>query len=99
MKSESSETSLPTDRTDNVMWRDWNRRHRKKGERKTVFRQTKVTNQFAYIFQVIGLVNVQRTLARIVLAARPVRLRKEGLGIRVIPNPDPVSKGLPHHLC
>ena len=56
-------------------------------------------NQFAYIFQLIGLVNGQQTLERIVLAARPVRLRKEGPGIRVIPNTDPMSKDLPHHLC
>ena len=45
------------------------------------------------------MVNGQQTLERIVLAAKPVRLQKEGLGIRVIPNADPMSKNLPHHLC
>ena len=51
------------------------------------------------IYQLVGLVNGQQTLERIVLAAKPVRLRKEGLGSRVNPNADPMSKGLPHHLC
>ena len=58
--------------------------------------RTKATNQN---HQLIGLVSGQQTLEGIVLAAKPVRLRKEGLGIRVNPNADPMSKGLLHYLC
>ena len=85
-----------------------NRSLRTESERQTVFKllrnRTKATNgetgnKSAYTFQLIGLVSGQQTLERIVLAARLVRLRKEGLGIHVIPNVDPMSKGLPHHLC
>ena len=64
-----------------------NRRLRTESERKTVFKllrnRTKATNgetwnPSVYIFQLVGLVSGQHTPERIVLAARLVRLRKEG---------------------
>ena len=91
--------------SDYAMWQNFEPQSERK---KTVFKllrnRTKATNgetrnQSAYMFQLIRLVNGQQTLERIVLAAKPVGLRKEGLGIRVIPNDDPMSKNLPHHLC
>ena len=69
------------------MWRNFEpQTQNKKAREKNVFRllrnRTKATNQFG-TYPLVGLVNVQQTLERIVLAAKPVRLRKEGLGIRV----------------
>ena len=94
--------------SDNVMWRNFEPQTQNRSERKTVFKllhnRTKATNgetwnQSAYIFQLIRQVNGQQILERIVLAAKPVRLRKEGLGIRVIPKADPMSKKLSHHFA
>ena len=93
----------PIDRADYVMWRNFEpqiqnkRREKKLCSDSYAIGPTQQTNLRTY--QLIGLVNGQQTLERVVLAGKPVRLRKEGLGIRVNPNADPMSKGLLHHLC
>ena len=93
----------PIDRADYVMWRNFEpqtqnqRREKKLCSDSYAIGPRQQTNLRTY--QLIGLVNGQQTLERIVLAAKPVRLRKEGFGIRVNPNADPMSKHLSHHLC
>ena len=87
----------PTDRADYVMWRNFEPQTQNKRREKNCVR-TKATNQFAYIpvnrtgqWSTNSGKNCSRNEAS--------ETAKGRLGIRVNANADPMSKGLPHHLC